>query len=117
MEFLEDMPKRMKPRARPVPPKLKEPFEREITRMLKYMYRVSYSAVASCLVLAHKDTPPGIRVCGDYRGVNEYVMSLHYPMPNVLHELHKLFGFRICQKTLAPDYPSRIVNLECAVHC
>lgn len=95
LEFREDMPKRMKPRARPVPPKLKEPFEKEITRMLKYMYRVSYSAVASCLVLAHKDTPPGIRVCGDYRGVNEYIVSHHYPMPQVIHELHKLINFTV----------------------
>ena len=28
-------------------------------------------------------------------GVNEYVLSRHYPIPNVIHELHKLSGFRM----------------------
>ena len=28
-------------------------------------------------------------------GVNEYILSRHYPMPNGIHELHKLSGFRI----------------------
>ena len=28
-------------------------------------------------------------------GVNEYILSRHYPMPNGIHELHKLSCFRI----------------------
>ena len=93
--FREGFPMIHKPPARPINPKLLENCEKEFTRMKGYFYRTSSSSRASCLVTAFKPTPPGVRFCGDYRWLNEYIVVGHYPIPNVQNTLNKAKGFRV----------------------
>jgi hypothetical protein len=49
----------------------------------------STSPVASCLVVAPKATTPYIRLCGDYRLINQHVEMPQAYIPMVQHELEK----------------------------
>ena len=95
LEFI-DLPKRIKPKARPINPRLFADTEKEWKRLLTYMYRPSSSPYASPLVVVPKATIPFIRICGDYKvWVNKYIIAGHFPMPNVKYELNKAAGFLI----------------------
>jgi hypothetical protein len=61
-----DLPLSIKPKARPVNPKLFSHAQLEFERLSKYFYVPSTSPIASCLVIAPKATKPFIRFCGDY---------------------------------------------------
>jgi hypothetical protein len=93
LEFSENMPKRIKPPSRPRPPRLFEATKKEFTRMLSYFYVESNSSIASPLVVAPKATDPFIRICGDYRVINQHLKASNYPIPDVIRELHKAKGF------------------------
>ena len=93
LTFREAIPK-MKPKARPVNPKLFDNAKAEFDRLQKYMYRPSNSDVASPIVLAAKATKPWIRFCGDYTKVNRYIVNGHYPIPKVIHEIERLIQFK-----------------------
>jgi hypothetical protein len=67
LNFSEEMPKRIKPAARPIPPRMVESTKKEFDRMKTYFYAPSNSPIASPLVVAKKATAPYIRICGDYR--------------------------------------------------
>ena len=86
---LPGMPKHMKPKARPINPRIYEPVNKEFDRMMTYFYVKSESTVASLLVVAPKATKPYIRMCGDYPGVNVCLKMPQHPMPNVRYELEK----------------------------
>jgi len=90
-----DVPKYMKPKARPVNPKLYENAHKEFNRLLGYFYEQSKSPVASCLVIAPKATPPYIRFCGDYVALNKYIIVGHYPIPHVMRSLEKMCNFSV----------------------
>ena len=85
----------MKPRARPVNPKLYQHAKLEFERLCKYFYVPSSSPIASCLVIAPKATAPFIRFCGDYVALNRYIDTGHYPIPHVQHSLNKIINFRV----------------------
>jgi hypothetical protein len=89
------LPDRMKPKARPINPKLWEATEKEFTRLCGYFYRKSRSPWASCLVVAPKATPPYIRFCGDYVAINKHMQCGNYTIPNVKHELNKIIGYKL----------------------
>jgi hypothetical protein len=36
---------------------------------------------------------PFVRLVGDYRVINKYVKVFHFPIPNVIHEIHKVMRF------------------------
>ena len=95
LEWLDNMPARMMPLARPIPAHRAAAAEKEMKRMLSYMYEPSKSPIASCLVIADKATSPFIRICGDYVRVNKYVVTGHYPIPHVLRSLEKICGYRV----------------------
>jgi hypothetical protein len=95
LEFSENMPTRMKPARREIPVKCAEAAKKEFERMSTYFYQPSTSPITSPLVVAPKATAPFIRICGDYRKINEYVKASNYPIPNVIHELHKVSKFKI----------------------
>lgn len=90
-----DLPERMKPKARPVNPRLYEAAKKEFDRLLGYFYQPSDSSVASCLVIAPKATKPFIRFCGDYVAINRYIITGHYPIPHVQRSLEKIRLFDI----------------------
>jgi len=93
LEWLDTLPKRMKPKSRPINPKLWDCSEKEFRRMCGYFYQASRSPWASCLVVAPKATPPYIRFCGDYVLINKEMKVGNYTIPNVKHELSKIINF------------------------
>ena len=95
LKFKEGLPHRMKPKARPLSPKLYEPAEIEFTRLRGYMYVPSRSPWASCLVIAPKATKPFIRFCGDYIWINRFIETGHFYIPIVRHELEKIINYPI----------------------
>jgi hypothetical protein len=95
LTFKEGMPSRLKPKARPVNPKVFAPAKAELERLDGYFYRDSTSSIASCIVVAPKATPPYVRICGDYTPINPYIETGHYPIPIVTKELDKILKFPI----------------------
>jgi hypothetical protein len=90
-----DLPVSIKPKARPVNPKLFAHAQVEFERLSKYFYTPSTSPIASCLVIAPKATKPFIRFCGDYVTLNKYIDTGHYPIPNVSHSIQKICQYKI----------------------
>ena len=95
LEFNKDMPTYMKPKARPVNPRLFQHAKTEFDRLLLYLYEISTSNIASCLVIAPKATAPFIRFCGDYAWLNKFINIGHYPIPHVFRNLEKICKFKI----------------------
>ena len=95
LEFRDDLPKFIKPKARKIPPKLLEATELEFNRMLGYFYAKSTSPIASPLVVAPKNSIPWIRICGDYRVINKYIVGNQYYIPDVLNEIQRALGFKV----------------------
>lgn len=95
LKWKDTLPGSMKPKARPINPKLWEASEKEFTRLCGYFYGASRSPWASCLVVAPKATPPYIRFCGDYVQINKHMETGHYTIPNVKHELGKIIKYPI----------------------
>jgi hypothetical protein len=93
LKWRDSLPSRMKPKARPINPKLWECSEKEFRRLCGYFYKASRSPWASCLVVAPKATPPYIRFCGDYVAINKHMEVGNYTIPNVKHELAKIINF------------------------
>ena len=123
LNFKEGMPDSMKPRARPVNPKLYEHALKEYQRLKKYFYRDSTSPIASCLVIAPNATAPFIRFCGDYVSINDYISIPHYPIPHVQRSLEKIMGNKIvCDMDMAnsfhqiklADYTSAVLSVQTA---
>ena len=78
--FIEGIPAIMKPKARPINPKLFEHSKKEFDRLLSYMYVRCDGPVASPLIIAPKATAPFIRFCGDYQAVNKFIPHWHIPI-------------------------------------
>jgi hypothetical protein len=95
LEFKDDLPKFIKPKPRRIPPRLLEATEKEFQRMLGYFYVKCNSSVASPLVVAPKNSPPWIRICGDYRAINKFIVGLQYYIPDVLQEIQRALGFKV----------------------
>jgi len=95
LSWKDGLPDKVKPRARPVNPKLYAHAKNEFDRLMKYFYRESHSSIASCLVIAPKATAPFIRFCGDYVFINRYIVTGHYPIPNVKQTLERIIRFKI----------------------
>ena len=95
LQFSDQLPLSLRPKARPVNPSLYDNAEKEFKRLQTYFYVPSDSSIASCLVIAPKSTAPFIRLCGDYVTINKYINTGHYYIPNVQHALTKASGFSI----------------------
>ena len=95
LNWKESLPTSMKPRARPVNPRLYDNAKKEFDRLCQYLYEPSTSPLASCLVIAPKATAPYIRFCGDYVEINKHISIGHSYIPNVQHEIEKIKQFKI----------------------
>ena len=73
--------------------KMRHAYETEFERMLGYMYIKSSSSTASRIIVADKATPPYIRICGDYRIINKYILLPQIVIPNIRHEINKAQGY------------------------
>ena len=94
IEFDPLMPKSRKISCRPIPHKRVEPVAKEIKRLCSYHLLPSTSSIVSALVVADKATDPFVRLCGDYRWVNTYVLLQHGWIPVVQDALAQLKGFK-----------------------
>jgi hypothetical protein len=95
LQFSEQLPLSLRPKARPVNPSLYDNAEKEFKRLQTYFYVPSDSSIASCLVIAPKATAPFIRLCGDYVTINRYISTGHYYIPNVQNALTKASGYSV----------------------
>jgi hypothetical protein len=95
IETLSTLSLSLKPKARPVNPALYANAKLEFDRLKGYFYIDSVSPYASCLVIEPKKTPPYIRICGDYRVINQHIRSTHAPIPNVLNEIMRIAKYRV----------------------
>lgn len=95
LQWKDTLPESMKPRARPINPRLFQHAQKEFDRLRSYFYEPSESPWASCLVIAPKATEPFIRFCGDYVQINKHIMTGHYPIPNVQHSLAKIIKYKV----------------------
>ena len=93
IDFDPAMPKSRKIPCRPIPHKRVEPVAKEIKRLMSYHLLPSSSSIVSALVVADKATDPFVRLCGDYRWVNNFVLLQHGWIPVVQDALAKLKGF------------------------
>ncbi len=100
LTFRSDMPLRMKPNPRPIPPSLLENSEKEFKRMLTYFFEECDSPWASPLVVASKGSEPWIRLCINLQRVNKYIDFGHEPIPDVKQTLFKL---SVCKYFLELD--------------
>ena len=93
------MPSSMRVKSRPIRQELYAHAKKEFDRLTQYFYESDRekctSAIASPLVIAPKATEPFIRICGDYREVNEFITIPKHPIPIVQHELTKAAQFKV----------------------
>ena len=90
-----DLPAEIPAKARPINPRLFEPTSREFKRMRHFFYGDSTSEYVSPLVLAPKQHPSYIRICGSYIKINQYLVSLNFPIPDIHQQINKILGFTI----------------------
>ena len=95
LQYREEMPETSKARARPIQPSVVGATTKLWMRMLNYFYEKSVSPFASPIVIAPKATAPFWRICGDYRGLNKYVVVPQDVIPTVRREIEKTKGFSV----------------------
>ena len=94
LQFKPEMPERMHSKTRPIPPKYIELAEPEFRRLCTYFFADSKSPCASNITVAPKATKPFVRICGDYRRINEYIVVPQDVIPHVRHEIERLRSFK-----------------------
>ena len=95
LEFTDTLPKILRPKARNINPALTAHAKSEYDRLCQHFHEPSKSSIASCLVVAPKETKPFIRFCGDYVKINKHITIPHYPIPHVQTSLHKALGYKV----------------------
>ena len=94
IETKENLPAEMVPKRYWINPNLLDNAKTEVERLSSYFLEKSYSSRCSPMVVAPKATTPFIRICGDYRKVNEYIKFFQAYIPNVQIELQKISKFK-----------------------
>ena len=92
-QFKENMPQEHKVKSRPISRQRLDMVKAEIDRLRKYHFVDSKSAIVSAMSDADKATEPFVRICGDYRWVNEYINIDQQHIPRVQHELERFAKF------------------------
>jgi hypothetical protein len=107
------MPDRIKPKRVYVQRKYQQAMEAELMRLKKYHLRPSTSPYASSLVVAPKATHPFVRLCGDYRVINKWLLCPHQPIPEVRKELDKIDGHKIfCDLDMSNAFHNLLLHGE-----
>ena len=93
-KFKPDMEQSFRAKARPISPLRLKLVHDELMRLCKYHLVPSTSSWVSAMSDADKATAPFVRLCGDYRKLNENVAIEHQHIPLVRHELERFARFR-----------------------
>lgn len=72
-------------KARPVPFSMKPVVEQELKKLKEngIIEPISHSDWASCIVVVPKHNSDKVRICGDFKNVNQCLKTEHYPLPNI----------------------------------
>ena len=95
VEFTDSLPARLKPATRKIPPSILEVAKKEFDRLLTYFLVPSTSPVASNIMVASKATPTYVRICGDFRIINKYIITNHGPLPDVRLIIDRISNYSI----------------------
>ena len=95
LDFHPDIHKLKPQRPRPIRMDMLENVKKELDRLGKYMLTDSKSAVVSPMTVAPKATEPFLRICGDYKAANMYIVINYYHIPKPEDEIKKASAFRI----------------------
>ena len=90
-----NLPARLKPATRKIPPAILEVAKKEFDRLRSYFLIPSASPVASNITVASKATPPYVRICGYFCTVNKYVITNHGPLPDVRLNIDRISNYSI----------------------
>jgi RNase H-like domain found in reverse transcriptase/Reverse transcriptase (RNA-dependent DNA polymerase) len=94
IQWKDSMPDSHKPKARPINPRLYEHAVTEFKRLCTYMYERHDGPWASPPTIAPKASKPFIRICGDYRWLNEHIQGQQGPIPDVRKLLDRIAAKR-----------------------
>ena len=78
-----------------IPPAILEVAKKEFDRLRIYFLIPSTSPVAPNITVASKATPPYVRLCGDFRIVNKYVITNHGPLSDVRLNIDRISNYSI----------------------
>ena len=92
--FKPDMPDVYRGKARPINPGRLGLVKTEFDRLCQYHLVPSTSSIVSPISDADKATAPFVRICGDYRVINSWILQDHQYIPQVRYEIEKLRGFK-----------------------
>ena len=95
LRFAPDFPATLHAKLIPVNPKLYVNAKQEFDRLRKYHFVPSNSSRSSNLVVAPKETPPFVRLCGNYIPINKYVLSSQHPIPDVKHKIEEIQNYSV----------------------
>ena len=95
IRFKAEMPDAHRPRYSHVSPALMATAKTEYERLGTYFLEKSESTIASPITIAGKATPPYVRLCGDYRWVNQFIEVPNYWIPQVREEILRMTGSHI----------------------
>ena len=95
LRFAPDFPTTLHAKLIPVNPKLYANAKQEFDRLRKYHFVPSNSSRSSNLVVAPKETPPYVRLCGNYILINKYVLSSQHPIPDVKHKIEEIQNYSV----------------------
>jgi hypothetical protein len=95
LKFREDMPERMPSKARPIPAKLIEHAKPEFDKLCEYYLTPCTSPCTSPMVIAPKATAPFVRIYGDFRRINTYIVAQSDHISAVRKEIEKARNFSL----------------------
>ena len=81
--------------SRKIPPSILEVAKKEFDRLLTFFLVPSMSPIASNITVASKATPPYVRICGDFRIINKYIITNHGPLPDVRLNIDRISNYSI----------------------
>jgi len=91
VEFTGSLPARLKPATRKIP----RSSQKQIDRLLTCFLAPSTSPVASNITVASKATPLYVRICGNFRIINKYIITNHGPLPDVRLNIDRISDYTI----------------------
>ncbi len=95
IQLVAEAPSVVQPKSRFIPRNKMAIAMQEFDRMRKYFYEPSTSPIASPIVVAPKASDPFVRICGDYREINKYILRHYGFIPRIFDEISKIIGFSL----------------------
>ena len=93
-KWKEGMPEEHKVKSRPIAPQRFPMVQKEFGRLTQYHLLPCESPFVSPMSDADKATAPFVRICGDYRFVNQFILPDQHHIPKIQYELLRFKGFR-----------------------